>query len=175
MVYRNTTLYTKRATHPVRPLILGPLMLCMLKDKATYVTLFQKMTAKMPGLKAYLHPCCSDGEKPLCEALSQEFERSVAFLCKSHVNCNIQDKCSNLKISKALTSIIVNYIFDSEGLAYASNKRQFKAIRPDAELGRFGMGRHDKRASILIIFSQVQSGRNLESSEYKNVEGCRIW
>lgn len=101
-------------------------MLCMLKHKAIYVTLFQNMTAKMPGFKPYLQACCSDGEKPLLEALSQEFERSVAFLCKNHVKCSVQDKCSNLQISNAVTSIIVNDIFRSQGLAYASEKRQYR-------------------------------------------------
>lgn len=84
------------------------------------------MTAKMPGFKAYLQACCSDGEKPLLEALSQVFERSVAFLCKNHVKHNVQDICSNLQMSKAVTSIIVNDIFGSEGLAYASEKCHYR-------------------------------------------------
>ena len=60
--YRNTTLYTKNSSHPVCPVLLGPVMLCMLKDKATYITLFQKITARLPGVKAYLQVYCTDGE-----------------------------------------------------------------------------------------------------------------
>lgn len=67
--YRNTTLYTKNSSHPVCPVLLGPVMLCMLKDKATYITLFQKTTARLPGVKAYLQAYCTDGELALREAL----------------------------------------------------------------------------------------------------------
>ena len=125
--YRNTTLYSKRSSPPVCPILLGPIMLCMLKDKATYLALFQRMTAKVPGLKVFLQAYCSDGEKPLRQALGQEFERSVAFLCKNHVKQNIQDKCFKLKISQAVTSVIVNDIFGSEGLVYASNGRLYRS------------------------------------------------
>ena len=124
--YRNTTLYTKRSSPPpplVCPILLGPVMLCTLKEKATYVTLFQKMTAKMPGLKVFLQAYCNDREKPLRQVLGQEFKRSVAFLCKNHVKKNIQDKCSKLQISQAVTNVTVNDIFGSEGLVYASNER----------------------------------------------------
>lgn len=55
-------------------------MMCMLKDKAMYITLFQKMTARIPGLKAHLQAYSTDREKALREALGQEFERSVAFV-----------------------------------------------------------------------------------------------
>ena len=40
--YQNTTLYTKNSSLSVCPVLLGPIMLCMLKDKASYITLFQK-------------------------------------------------------------------------------------------------------------------------------------
>ena len=100
----------------------------MLKDKATYVMLFQKMTAKVPRLKVFLQAYCSDGEKPLRQALGQEFDdRSVAFLCKNHVKQNIQDKCSKLQISQAVTNVIVNDIFGSESLVYASNERLYRS------------------------------------------------
>ena len=52
--YKNTTLYTENSSLPVCLVLLGPIMLCMLKDKALYITLFQKMTARIPGLKVYL-------------------------------------------------------------------------------------------------------------------------
>lgn len=102
-------------------------MLCMFRDKTTYVTLFQKMTAKMPGLKVFLQAYSTDGEKPLRQALGQELERSVAFLRKNHVKENIQDKCSKLQISQAVTDVIVNDIFGSEALVYASNERLYRS------------------------------------------------
>lgn len=102
-------------------------MLCMLKDKATYVMVFQKMTAKMPRLKVFLQAYCSDGEKPLCKALGQEFKRSVAFLCKNQVKQNIQDKYSKLQISQAVTNVIVNDIFGSEGLVYTSDEPLYRS------------------------------------------------
>ena len=125
--YRNTTLYTKNSSHPVCPVLLGPVMLCMLKDKATYITLFQKITARLPGVKAYLQAYCTDGELALREALGQEFERSVSFLCKLHVKQNIKEKCSKLQMSKAATEVIVNDIFGSEGLVHASEKTEYWA------------------------------------------------
>ena len=123
--YRNTTLYTKNANPPVCPVLLGPIMLCMLKDKASYITLFQKMTARIPGLKVYLQAYCTDGEKALREALGQEFERSVAFVCKIHEKQNIKDKCSKLQISNAVTKVIVHDIFGSQGLVHASTETEY--------------------------------------------------
>ena len=101
----------------------------MLKNKATYryVALFQRMTAKIPGLKVFLKANCSDGEKPLRQALGQEFESSVALLCKNHVKQNIQGKLFKLKLSQAVTSVIVNDIFGSEGLVYASNENLYRS------------------------------------------------
>ena len=106
--YRNTTLYTKNSSPPVCRVLLGPIMLCMLKDKASYIKLFQEMTARIPGLKVYLQANCTHGEKALSEALGQEFERSVAFVCKIHEKQNIKDKCSKLQISNAVKKVIVD-------------------------------------------------------------------
>ena len=63
--YKNTTLFTKRSDPPTFPLMIGPMMLCMLKDKATYLTLFQKLTAQVTGLKAYLQGYSTDSEASL--------------------------------------------------------------------------------------------------------------
>ena len=73
--YQNPTLYMKNSSALVCPVLLGPIMLCMLKDKELYITLFQKMTACIPGFKVYLQAYCTDGEKALREALGREFER----------------------------------------------------------------------------------------------------
>ena len=50
--YANTTLFTKGTENC--PVMIGPLMLCMLKDKQTYLTLFQKLSNFLPGLRLYL-------------------------------------------------------------------------------------------------------------------------
>ena len=73
--YQNPTLYMKNSSALVCPVLLGPIMLCMLKDNELYITLFQKMSACIPGFKVYLQAYCTDGEKALREALGREFER----------------------------------------------------------------------------------------------------
>ena len=96
----------------------------MLKDKESYITLFQKRIARIPGLKIYLQAYCTDGERALREALGQDFERFVAFVCQIHEKQNIKDKCSKLQISNAISKVIVNDIFDSEGLLHASTETE---------------------------------------------------
>jgi hypothetical protein len=59
--YKNTTLISK--TTGTCPIMVGPILLCMLKDKATYLTLFQKITAQVPGLKIFLQGYSTDGEE----------------------------------------------------------------------------------------------------------------
>ena len=83
------------------------------------------MTAHIPGLKVYLQAYCTDEEKALREALGQEFERSVAFVCKIHEKQNIKDKCSKLQTSNAVSKLIVNDTFGSEGLAHASTETEY--------------------------------------------------
>ena len=73
--YRNTTLFTRRSNPPTCPILLGPVMLCMLKDKSTYLTLFQKLSAQVPGLQVSLKGYCTDSE----EALRQVFPSSVSL------------------------------------------------------------------------------------------------
>ena len=97
--YRNKWLYTKNSSPPVCPVLLGPIMLCMLRDKTSYITFFQKMTAHIPGLKVYLQAYCTDGENALRGALGQEFERSVAFMCKIRENRTLK---TNVRIYKFL-------------------------------------------------------------------------
>jgi len=80
--YRNTTLFTKRSNPPSCPVMLGPVMLCMLKDKSTYLTLFQKLSAQVPGLQVNLKGYCMDSKEPLRQALAQVFPNSVSLLCK---------------------------------------------------------------------------------------------
>ena len=76
-MYKNTTVFTKRSDPPTCPLMRGPMMLCLLKDKLTYLTLFQKLMAQVPGLKVHLQGYSTDSEVPLRKALAQEFEKSL--------------------------------------------------------------------------------------------------
>lgn len=125
LTYKNTTLYTKRDPATC-PLMVGPMMLCMLKDKGTYLTLFQKLTAQVPGLKKYLQGYSSDSESALRQALAQEFEKSLSFLCKLHAQKNIEEKCRKLRFSKSLTDIIINDIFGSGGLVMADSVEDYR-------------------------------------------------
>jgi len=86
------------------------------------MTFIQKITARIPDLKVYLQAYCTDGEKALCGALRQELDRSVAFVSKIHEKKNIKDKGSKLQISNAVSKVIVDDIFNSEGLVHASTK-----------------------------------------------------
>ena len=83
------------------------------------------MTAACAGLKFYLQPYCTDREKALRGALGQEFDRSVMFVCKIHEKQNIIDKCSKLQISNAVSKVIGDDIFNSEGLVHASTETQY--------------------------------------------------
>ena len=123
--YRNTALYTKNSSPPVCPVLLGPIMLCMLKDKASNITLSQKMTAFIPSLKVYLQAYCTDEENAPREALGQDFKMSVTFGCKIHEKQNIKDKCSKFQISNAVSKVIVDDIFGSEGLVHASTETEY--------------------------------------------------
>ena len=102
------------------------MMLCMLKDKSTYLTLFQNITAQVPGLKVYLQGYSTDSEAPLRQALAQEFEKSLSFLCKPHAQRNIKDKCYKLHFSQSLTGVILGDIFGSGGLILADTEEDYK-------------------------------------------------
>ena len=123
--YRNTTLFTKRSNPPTCPVMLGPVMLCMLKDKSTYLTLFQKLSAQVPGLQINLKGYCTDSEEALRQALAQVFPNSISLLCKVHAQKNIEGKCRKLRLSQYLTNDIVNDIFGS--LVYASSYEEYKS------------------------------------------------
>jgi len=125
--YRNTTLFTKRSNPPTCPVMLGPVMLCMLKDKSTYLTLFQKFSAQVPGLQVSLKGYCTDSEEALRQALAQVFPSSVSLLCKVHAQRNIEDKCRKLRLSQSVTNDIINDIFGSGGLVFASSYEEYNS------------------------------------------------
>lgn len=118
--YRNTTLFTQHSNPPSSPVMLGPVMLCMLKDKSTYLSLFQKLSAQVLGLQVNLKGYCTDSEEPLRQA-----QNVVSLLCKIHAQKNIEQKCWKLKFSQSLTNDIVNDIFGSGGLVYANSVEEY--------------------------------------------------
>ena len=61
-IYNNKCLFYKGTN--TCPIMLGPLMLCLLKDQCTHDTLFQKISAAFPGLACCLQGYASDCEKP---------------------------------------------------------------------------------------------------------------
>lgn len=125
--YRNTTLFTKRSNPPTCPVMLGPVMLCMLKDKSTYLTLFQKLSAQVPGLQVSLKGYCTDSEEALRQALAQVFPSSVSLLCKVHAQRNIEDKSRKLRLLQSFTNDIINDIFGSGGLVFASSYEEYNS------------------------------------------------
>ena len=124
--YQNTTLFVK-ATEGC-PTMIGPLMLCMLIDECTYLTLFQKMKAHMPGLKGYLQGYASDHEKSLRNALAREFPTAVSYICVVHAKRNISEKCSEFGLSKALLSEIIKDIFGQGGLLYCDTRELYEFL-----------------------------------------------
>ena len=124
--YRNTTLFMKGTD--VSPSMIGPVMMCMLKEGTTYLTLFQKLTAQLPGLKLHLQGYASDSEQALRNALAQEFSNAVSFLCGIHAKRNLSDKCQNLGLSKELTSTIIKDIFGAGGLVYCQDRLSFDTM-----------------------------------------------
>ena len=122
--YRNTTLFMQRNNPPSSPVMLGPVMLCMLKDKSTYLSLFQKLSAQVLGLQVNLKGYCTDSEEPLWQAL-----KLVSVLCKIYAQKNIEEKCWKLKFSQSLTNDIVNDIFGSGGLVYANCFEEYNLLK----------------------------------------------
>ena len=125
--YKNTALIDRKSGSS--PTMIGPMMLCLLKDKETYLTLFQKLNSKAPGLQLYLHGYSTDSEKALRQALAHEFPRSLQFLCYIHAKRNISDKCrSKFNLSQQLTSEILADIFSQSGLVYCQSTTEFREM-----------------------------------------------
>ena len=121
--YKNTTVVSKRSG--LCPLMVGPVMLCMLKDKPTYLTLFQKLTTQVPGLIEHLKAYSSDGEKSLRQALAQCFPEASAFLCSVHAAANVEEKLSKLRISSTVAASIIDDIFGAAGLVHERTQADF--------------------------------------------------
>ena len=116
--YENTIL--ENSTRGSSPSMIGP-MLCMWNNKETYVTLFQKMVARRPGLRVHLRSYGTDSEVAIRDAAAQEFPAALGLLCKRHFEQNIASKCSDLKLSQELTTVIYIDTFGPEGLIYSES------------------------------------------------------
>ena len=86
-VYNNICLFYEGTN--TCPVMLGPLMVCMLKNQCTYDTLFQKMSSAVPGLACYLQGYASDCEKALSNSMALAFPHSVGYICMIHGKKNI--------------------------------------------------------------------------------------
>ena len=122
-VYNNPCLFYEVTN--ICPVMLGPLMLCLLKDQCTYDTLFQKMSSTVPGLACYLQGYASDFERALRNSMVLAFPHSVGYICMIHGKRNISEKCSKLGLSNKLIREIEEDVLDQGGLIYARSKKAF--------------------------------------------------
>ena len=88
--YCHLQLVTKRSGK--EPVIMGPVMLCMKKDRATYQSLFQKIVSHCPDIKQSMKAYGTDAEHPLRQALELEFPFAVGFICRTHIVRNLEHK-----------------------------------------------------------------------------------
>ena len=93
-VYNNTCLFYKGTC--TCPVMLEPLVLCMLTDQCAYDTLFQKMSSTNPGLACYLQGYAFDCEKALRNSMALAFPHSAGYICMIHGKKNIPEKDSKL-------------------------------------------------------------------------------
>ena len=120
-VYNNTCLFYEGTN--TCPVMLGPLMLCLLKDQCTYDTVFQKMSSTVPGLAScYLQGYASDCESPhpksLRNFMALALPHRVWYICMIHGK-----KCSKFGLSNKLIREIKEDIFDQGGLIYAKSSK----------------------------------------------------
>ena len=90
--YRNTTFYRRGTT--TCPVMIGHSLICMLKVKQTYITLFNALASKVSGLQVYLQAYSSDSEVEIRQALAQSVPSSISFLCWLHSRRNISSTIS---------------------------------------------------------------------------------
>ncbi len=91
--YRHLQLQTKRCGKEL--VILGPVMMCMKKSRATYQSLSQKIAAYCPEIKHQLKAYETDAESPLRPALEFEFPFALGFICRTHIVRNLEHKILN--------------------------------------------------------------------------------
>ena len=133
------------------------MMLCMLKDQGTYLTLYQKISAHVPGIKVFLQGYASDGEMALRNALAQEFPHTIAFICTVHAKKNITERCNDLGLSKQLTSTVVCDIFGAGGLLFMKDRTSYD----------------DKCRALMAKWDELECGEKVSPSFAKYFEKCK--
>ena len=88
--YRHLQLVTKRSGK--EPVIMGPVMLCMKKDRAMYQSLFQKIVSHYPDIKQSMKAYGTDAKHPLRQALKLKFPFAVGFIWRTHIVRNLEHK-----------------------------------------------------------------------------------
>lgn len=128
--YRHLQLVTKRSDK--EPVILGPVMLCMKKDRATYQSLFQKIISHCPDIKHSLKAYGTDAENALRQALELEFPFTVGFICRTHIVRNLEHKLkSELFLSNKFFRMIIADIFGNktqEGLVHCKSRQEYDLL-----------------------------------------------
>ena len=94
IVYNNTCLFYEGTN--TCPVMLGPLILCMLKDQCMYDRLFRKISSTVPGLACYLQRCASNCEKTIMNSMALDFPHSAGYICMIHGKKNISKNALNL-------------------------------------------------------------------------------
>ena len=108
-MYQHLQLLTKRNKEPV---IMGPVMLCMKKDRATYQCLFQKIVTQCPEIKHILKAYGTDAKQPLRQTLELEFPFALGFICQTHLVRNLEHKLkTELNLSDKLFRKVVADVF----------------------------------------------------------------
>ena len=128
--YRHLQLQTKRGGK--EPVILGPVMMCMRKDRATYQSLFQKIAAHCPEIKHQLKAYGTDAESPLRQALELEFPFALGFICRTHIVRNLEHKIkSELNMSDKFFRKVVADVFGCkthEGLVHCKTRQEYDLL-----------------------------------------------
>ncbi|KAL9977375.1 hypothetical protein ACROYT_G014767 [Oculina patagonica] len=95
--YKNTLLNVKGSNHS--PSCMGPIMICMTKEEATYLSFLHCLLREVPGLSQYLHATGTDNEVALRNATAAGFPNASALLCYLHSKRNVKAKLKELGVS----------------------------------------------------------------------------
>ena len=128
--YRHLQLQTRRGGK--EPVIMGPVMMCMKKDRATYQSLFQKIAAYCPEIKHQLKAYGTDSESPLRQALELEFPFALGFICRTHIVRNLEHKIkSELNLSDKFFRKVIEDVFGCkahEGLVHCKTRQEYDLL-----------------------------------------------
>lgn len=122
--YKNTLLNVKGSNHS--PSCMGPIMICMTKEEATYLSFLHCLLREVPGLSQYLHATGTDNEVALRNATAAGFPNASALLCYLHSKRNVKAKLKELGVSQSLNNKICHDIYaKGSGLLWSNSREQF--------------------------------------------------